>query len=89
MRALCGSPVGDERYSAARAWLTARSRREPLLIVASTLEAGGRLDVLAVCRAREPTTTSIGASCTALRVRVKSRVTASPPTTSTGSAAER
>ena len=43
----------------------------------------------AVCRAREPTTTSIGASCTALRVRVKSRVTASPPTTSTGSVAER
>src|SRR5262245_58969030 len=43
MRRLVGSKVGEDRYAAARGWLAERSRREPLLIVATTLEAGGRL----------------------------------------------
>jgi hypothetical protein len=56
---------------------------------AGKMSTGTASSSSAVCRAREPTTTSIGASCTALRASVKSCWTASPPTTVTSARTER
>ena len=56
---------------------------------AGKMSTGTASSSSAVCRAREPTTTSIGASCTALRRSVKSWVTASSSGTFTSAVAAR
>ena len=50
---------------------------------AGKMSTGTASSSAAVWRAREPTTTSMGASCTVLRARVKSCRAVSPPATVT------
>jgi hypothetical protein len=56
---------------------------------AGKMSTGTASSSSAVCRARDPTTTSIGASWTALRTRVKSWVTASVAATLTSAVCDR